>query len=165
MGALKLSPITAMVLLFGNGLALSLEVDKKIEAPGAPAQIWGIAGDFCAIKAWHPLVADCKQTNEGETVLRTLTAKNGATIKEKLLESDESSYRYEMIESPLPVKNLNAKLWVEEGERPDRTVIHWDAKFDAKDASDEAAKKKISDILAAGLKGIKKIAVEKTASH
>ena len=69
--------ITTIVLLFGNGSALGLKVDKKIEAPGAPAQIWEIAGDFCAIKAWHPLVADCKQTNEGDTVLRTLTAKNG----------------------------------------------------------------------------------------
>ena len=45
-----------MVLLFGNGSAVGLEVDKKIEPPGAPAQIWGIAGDFSAIKAWHPLV-------------------------------------------------------------------------------------------------------------
>jgi hypothetical protein len=64
--------ITTIVLLFENGSALGLEVDKKIEAPGAPARIWEFAGDFCAIKAWHPLVADCKQTNEGDTVLRTL---------------------------------------------------------------------------------------------
>jgi hypothetical protein len=51
MRAVKLPLITAILLLFGNGSALGLEVDKKIEAPGAPAQIWGIAGDFCAIKA------------------------------------------------------------------------------------------------------------------
>jgi hypothetical protein len=41
-------------------------------------------------------------------------------------------------------------------------VIHWDAEFDAKGASDDAAKKTINDILAVGLKGIKKIAVGKT---
>ena len=156
--------ITTIVLLFGNGSALGVEVDKKIEAPGTPAQIWEIARDFCAIKAWHPLVADCKQTNEGDTVLRTLTAKNGATIKEKLVESDDRSYSYEIIESPLPVKNYHAKLWVEESERPNRTVIHWDAEFDANGASDDAAKKRINDILAAGLKGIKKIAIDKTES-
>ena len=154
--------ITMIVLLFGNGSALGIEVDKKIEAPGVPAQIWEIAGDFCAIKAWNPLVADCKQTNEGDTVLRTLTAKNGATIKEKLVESDDTSYSYEIIESPLPVKNYNAKLWVEKSEKPNRTVIHWDAKFDVNGASDDAARKKINDILVAGLKGIKKIAVDKT---
>lgn len=154
--------ITTIVLLFGNGAALGIEVDNKIEAPGAPAQIWEIAGDFCAIKAWHPLVADCKQTNVGDTVLRTLTAKNGATIKEKLVASADRSYSYEIIESPLPVKNYNAKLWVEKSERPNRTVIHWDAEFDAKGASDDEAKKMINDILAVGLKGIKKIAVDKT---
>ena len=158
----KLPLITTIVLLFGNSSALGLEVDKKIEVPGAPAQIWEIARDFCAIKAWHPFVADCKQTNEGHTILRTLTAKNGVTIKEKLVQSDDRSYSYEIIESPLPVKNYNAKLWVEEGERPNHTVIHWDAEFDAKGASDDEAKKKINDILAAGLKGIKKIAVDKT---
>ena len=154
--------ITTIVLLFGNGSALAVEVDKKIEVPGAPAQIWGIARDFCAIKAWHPLVADCKQTNEGDTILRTLTATNGATIKERLVESDDRSYSYEIIESPLPVKNYNAKLWVEQSDRPNRTVIHWDAEFDANGASDDEAKKTINDILAAGLKGIKKIAVEQT---
>ena len=154
--------ITTIVLLFGNGSALAVEVDKKIEVPGAPAQIRGIARDFCAIKAWHPLVADCKQTNEGDTILRTLTATNGATIKERLVESDDRSYSYEIIESPLPVKNYNAKLWVEQSDRPNRTVIHWDAEFDANGASDDEAKKTINDILAAGLKGIKKIAVDKT---
>ena len=156
--------ITTIVLLFGNGSALGVEVDKKIEAPGAPAQIWELARDFCAIKAWHPLVADCKQTNEGDTVLRTLTAKNGATIKEKLVESDDRSYSYEIIESPLPVKNYHAKLWVDQSDRPNRTVIHWDAEFDANGASDDEAKKKINDILAAGLKGIKKIVIDKTES-
>ena len=162
MRAVKLALIIMIALLFGNGLALGLEVHKKVEAPGAPAQIWEIAGDFCAIKTWHPLVADCKQTNEGHTIVRTLTAKNGATIKEKLVESDDRSYSYQIIESPLPVKNYNAKLWVEEGQRPSSTVIHCDAEFDANGASDDAAKKKINDILAVGLKGIKKIAVDKT---
>ena len=133
------------LLLFGNSSAPGVEVDRQIEAPGVPAQIWEIAGDFCAIKAWHPLVADCKQTNEGDAVLRTLTAKNGATIKEKLVASDDRSYSYEIIESPLPVKNYNAKLWIEESERPNRTVIHWDAKIDANGASDDEAKKQIND--------------------
>lgn len=74
------------------------------------------------------------------------------------------SYSYETVESPLPVKNYTAKLWVEDSDRPNRTVIHWDAEFDANGASDDDAKKKINDIFAAELKGIKKIAVENTPS-
>jgi len=74
--------------------------------------------------------------------------------------ADDLSYSYEIVESPLPVKNYTAKLWVEDSDQPNRTVIHWDAQFDANGASDDDAKKKINDIFAAGLKGIKKIAVE-----
>ena len=42
---------------------------------------------------------------------------------------------------------------------PNRTVIHWDATFDAKGKSDEEAKKIIGDIFLAGLKSIKQKAM------
>ncbi len=81
---------------------------------------------------------------------------NGGTIKEKLMDSDDTSYSYEIVESPLPVKNYSAKLWVEEDEKsPDRTTIYWDADFDANGTSDDEATKVIRDIFMAGLKGIK----------
>ena len=143
-------------LALGTGSAYAVEVSKKINAPAVPPKVWAIAGDFCAIKDWHPLVADCKETEEGGTTFRTLTLKNGGTIKEKLLESDDTSYSYEIIESPLPVKNYKAKLHVEEDERdPQRTTIFWEATFDANGVSDDDAKKKITDIFTSGLKGIK----------
>ena len=82
--------------------------------------------------------------------------KKAGTIKEKLLESDDTSYSYEIIESPLPVKNYKAKLRVEEDERdPQRTTIFWEATLDANGVSDDEAKKKITDIFTSGLKGIK----------
>jgi hypothetical protein len=147
-------------LVLGTSYAYAIEVQKKINAPALPPKVWAIAGDFCAIKDWHPIVADCKETKEGDATFRTLTLKDGGTIKEKLLESDDTSYSYEIIESPLPVKNYKAKLWIEEDERnPERTTIHWDATFDANGASDEDATKKISDIFFAGLKGIKQKAL------
>ena len=144
------------MLVVGASSAYAIEVKKKINAPALPPKVWAMAGDFCAIKDWHPLVADCKETEEGGATFRTLTLKDGASIKEKLLDSDDTSYSYEIIESPLPVKNYQAKLWVEEDERnPERTTVHWDATFDANGASDDDASKKISDIFVAGLKGIK----------
>jgi hypothetical protein len=148
------------VLAIGSGSALALDVNKKIAAPGQPPTVWAIAGEFCSIKDWHPVVADCKETKEGDITFRTLTLKDGGTIKEKLTASDDTSYSYEIVEGPLPVKNYKAKLWVEEDEkRPDRTTIHWDATFDANGASDDDAKKTISDIFFAGLKGIKQKAL------
>src|SRR6266436_2875442 len=59
----------------------------------------------CSIKDWHPLVADCKESQEGGATFRTLTLKDGGTIKEKLTDKDDFSYSYEIVESPLPVKN------------------------------------------------------------
>lgn len=158
----KLLLVATAAVLFGTGQAFAIEVNKKIEPPGVPAAVWEIAGDFCAIKTWHPVVADCVESKEGDVVFRTLTLKDGGTIKEKLVDSDDTSYSYEIVESPLPVKNYTAKLWVEDSERANRTVVHWDAEFDANGASDDEAKKTIGDIFAAGLKGIKKIAVEQS---
>jgi hypothetical protein len=156
----KILLFAAAALVIGSGPCFALEVNKKIEPPGQPAQIWDIAGEFCSIKTWHPAVEECIETKEGDDTFRTLSLKGGGTIKEKLLESDDQSYSYAIVESPLPVKNYTAKLWVEDSDRANRTVIHWDAQFDANGASDDDAKKKISDIFAAGLKGIKKIAVD-----
>ena len=160
MRGMKLALGSVVALVFANGSAYAIDVNKKNEVPGQMLVIWALASDFCSIKDWHPAVADCKESKEGDDTFRTLTLKDGGVIKEKLLDSDETSYSYEITESPLPVKNYKAKLWVEEDERnPDRTVIHWDAAFDANGASDEEAKKVISDIFTAGLKSLKQKAM------
>jgi hypothetical protein len=166
MRMLRLLFASMAVLVIGSGSAFALDVNKKIAAPGQPPTVWAIAGEFCSIKDWHPVVADCKEAKEGDVTFRTLTLKDGGTIKEKLLASDDTSYSYEIVESPLPVKNYKAKLWVEEDEkRPDRTTIHWDATFDANGASDDDAKKTISDIFFTGLKGIKQKALPPEGSE
>ena len=64
------------------------------------------------------------------------------------------------MEGQLPVKNYTATLSVEEDEdSPHRSEVHWDARFDAKGASDEDAQKRIAEILEAGVSGIKKKAI------
>jgi Polyketide cyclase / dehydrase and lipid transport len=142
--------------------ASAIEVKRRTEVPGEPQTIWSFAGDFCAIKDWHPLVADCQETKEGDVTYRTLTLKDGGKIKEKLTDKDDTSYSYEIVESPLPVKNYKAKFWVEPDDEPERTAVYWEAEFDANGASDEDARKKIFDVLVAGMKGIKQMALKKT---
>ena len=160
MRVMKLAFASVVALVVANGSAYAIDVNKKIEAPGQMLVVWTIASEFCSIKDWHPALADCKESKEGDDTFRILTLKDGGAIKEKLTGSDETSYSYEIVESPLPVKNYSAKLWVEEDERdPNRTVIHWDATFDANGASDDEAAKVIRDIFMAGLKGIKQKAM------
>ena len=157
----KLALLAAFGLVISTTSAYALDVKRRTEVPGEPQTIWSFAGDFCAIKDWHPLVADCQETKEGDVTFRTLTLKDGGKIKEKLTDKDDTSYSYEIVESPLPVKNYKAKFWVEPDDEPERTAVYWEAEFDANGASGEEARKKIFDVLVAGMKGIKQMALQK----
>ena len=91
--------------------------------------------------------------------IRTLTLKDGGTIKEKLTGTEDTGYSYEIVESPLPVKNYKSRLWLEVDDEPDRSVIFWQSDFDANGATDDDAKKKITEIFGDGVKGIKQKAI------
>jgi len=160
MRIMKLALATGLALVIGSASAYAITVKKRTEAPGLPPEIWEVVGGFCAIKSWHPAVAECEETKEGDVTFRTLTLKDGGKIKEKLTGTEDLAYSYEIVESPLPVKNYKSKLWLEVDDEPDRSVIYWQSDFDANGASDDDAKKTITGILADGVKGIKKTAIE-----
>jgi hypothetical protein len=140
--------------------AQALEVQKRREAPGIAEEVWKLVGGFCDIKSWHPAVADCVEAKEGDVVYRTLTLKNGGKIKEKLTQVEPTSYSYEIVEGPLPVKNYKATLKVGPDDEENRVEILWSATFDAEGASDADAQKVIAGIFNDGVSGIKKTALE-----
>src|SRR3990172_5836847 len=156
MRMMKLALATGFALVIGSGSAYAITVKKRIEAPGLPAEVWGMAGGFCAIKTWHPAVAECAETKDGDVTFRMLTLKDGGKIKEKLTGTEDLAYTYEIVESPLPIKNYKSKLWLEVDDEPDRSVIYWQSDFDAAaGTSDDEAEKIIKGILGDGVKGIK----------
>jgi Polyketide cyclase / dehydrase and lipid transport len=159
MRMMNLALVTAVALLLGSAPTFAITVKKRTEAPGLPLEIWAIVGDFCAIKTWHPAVADCVEEKDGDVVYRTITLKDGGKIKEKLTGTEDLGYSYEIVESPLPVKNYKSRLWLELDDEPDRSVIYWQSDFDANSASDDDAKAKITGILTDGVKGIKQKAI------
>ncbi len=150
--------LIAMAAIIWSGSAWAITVKKRIEAPGLPNEVWAVAGEgFCKIKDWHPAVTECEEVTEGGDTYRLLTLGDGGKIKEKLTGKDDLSYNYEIVESPLPVKNYKSKLWVELDDEPDRTIIYWQSDFDPADGTSDAdAKKVITGILGDGVKGIKK---------
>ena len=154
----KLVLIAAAAVIVCGGTAHAITVKKKRDAPGEPTAVWALVGSFCAIKDWHPTVADCETSKEGDVTSRTLTLKDGSKIKERLTDAEETSYSYAIVETSLPVKNYKATLSVEED--GDRSEIHWEATFDAQATSEEDARKKIAEILEAGVAGMKKVAIE-----
>jgi hypothetical protein len=155
----KLALVTGLAVVVGSGSAYAITAKKRIEAPGLPPEVWAVVGEFCAIQNWHPAVAKCEETKEGDVTFRTLTLKDGGKIKEKLTGTEATAYTYEIVESPLPVKNYKSKLWLEVDDEPDRTIIYWQSDFDANGKSDEEAKKIMTGILGDGVKGIKKAAI------
>ena len=66
MRILKLALATGFALLIASGSAYAITVKKRIEAPGLPPEVWAIVGAFCAIKNWHPAVAKCEESKEGD---------------------------------------------------------------------------------------------------
>lgn len=160
MPMLKRAILIAGAALLWSGSAYAIDVKARIEAPGLPDEVWAVAGDFCAIKDWHPAVKECTEETKDGAQIRTLTLGDGGKIVEKMTEKTDRGYSYDILESPLPVQNYHAKLWVELDDEPDRTVIYWTAKFDAKDASDAEAEKVITGILKSGVDGIKDAAIE-----
>ena len=161
MRMMKLALVTGLAVVISSGSAYAITVKKRIEAPGLPPEVWAEVGEFCAIEKWHPAVAKCEESKEGDVTYRTLTLKDGGKIKEKLTGTEDVAYTYEIVESPLPVKNYKSKLWLELDDEPDRTVIFWQSDFDPADGkTEEEAKKVITGILSDGVKGIKKVAIE-----
>jgi hypothetical protein len=145
----------AAIALFA-GPATALEVISSAVVSGKPDQVWQKIGAFCAIKDWHPAIAKCEETEESGVIHRTLTTKDGAKIKEKLVGKTDTSYTYDIIESPLPVQNYRARIGVSAD--ADKTRVDWKSTFDAKGSSDAEAKKVIGDIYKAGLDKIAKTA-------
>ena len=125
-----------------SGEKLEVKVDPK-KVGEETAALWQRFGAWCAIAEWHPAVKKCKETREGDAVFRTLTLGNGVKIKEKLIDKTSTSYRYAIVESPLPVKNFEAQFSVTPDD--DAVNIVWSATYDAADGKTEKDARSLVD--------------------
>jgi hypothetical protein len=153
----------ALATLGGAAEAASLASGKKLEVKVDPktladdrAALWAKYGGWCAIAEWHPAIAKCEESKDGDTEFRTLTLKDGGVIKEKLLNRTDLSYRYAITESPLPVKNYEAQFSITpDDDDEDEINIVWAATYDAEGKPDKDARGVIDGIFKAGLDNIK----------
>jgi hypothetical protein len=147
--------------------AASLAVGKKLELKVDPKKmneerkrLWEKFGGWCAIKDWHPAVASCEESTEGDAKIRVLTLKDGSKIKEKLLDVKPNFYRYEILESPFPVKNYQAQFALTpDDDDEDEINFAWSAVFDPADGkTDKEARDAITAVVKGGLDNIKLLA-------
>jgi hypothetical protein len=134
---------------------LEINVDEaKVEAERQA--LWGKIGGWCAIAEWHPAIAKCEESKDGDTEFRTLTLKDGGVIKEKLLERGSATYKYEIVESPLPVKNYSAQFSITpDDDDLDEINVMWSATYDANGKDDKEARGVIDGIFKDGMDSIK----------
>ncbi len=144
----------AIVLIAMTNSVWAAEVTEKTDVKATPAAAWAAIGDFCGIKNWHPVIANCEIKMEGSDKIRTLTTKDGGQFVEKQLAFDDAkkSYTYTILKSPLPLKDYKSTLSVT-GSGETASIV-WTGSF-TPDAADNGVEKVVSSIYAAGLGGLK----------
>jgi len=145
-----------------------LSVVESVQIKAPVDKVWAAAKDFDSLDKWHPGFSKdvlTKGTNNAPGTVRTLTIKDGPSFTEQLISFSEPThtYRYKILESPLPVQNYVSTFRVKSGANGTTTVT-WSAKFTRKNPADnppaaendDAAVKLITGVFQAGLANLKK---------
>ena len=146
--------------------AASLAIGKKAEVIVDPQKmgaervaLWQRFGGWCAIKDWHPGVASCEESKDGDAEFRTITLKDGGIIKERLTDRKEFAYKYVILESPFPIKNYEAQFALTpDDDDEDEINFAWSAVFDAEGKPDKEARGVMDSVLKAGIENIEALA-------
>jgi mxaD protein len=147
----------------------TLKVVKTVNIQAPVDKVWNSIKDFDSLNKWHPGFAKdeiVKGDGNKPGAVRKLTVKDGPSFTEELLAFDETthSYRYRIIESPLPLRNYVSHISV----KPDGkggSKVTWSGTFKRKSTSetppeaenDDAAVKLVTGVYEGGLSNLKKM--------
>lgn len=98
--------------------------------------VWHIIRDFGTIGSWHPVVRNShiEHNQPGDLVgcIRSLHLQDGGLVRETLLALSDYDYciEYDILESPMPLKNYHAKLCLHPITDSNETFAEWSATFD-----------------------------------
>jgi mxaD protein len=164
--------IAISMLAAGVGMAAApqLHVRKTITIDAPAAKVWHLAKDFDGLNTWHPAVAKDEivaGANDKAGAVRLLTLKDGGTIKEKLLgfDSPARTFRYEILESVLPVSDYKSTFVVKSIGK-NKAAATWSGWFKRKNVGDNPADNEndktavdaIGGVYQSGLDNLKKLA-------
>ena len=147
----------------------TLKVVKSVNIAAPVDKVWDALKDFDSLNKWHPAFAQdelVKGANNVPGAVRKLTVKDGPSFTEELLAFDAAkhTYKYRIIESPLPVRDYVSHITVSPGPKGGSHVT-WSGTFKRKSTSetppeaenDDAANKLITGVYEGGLANLKKM--------
>jgi len=147
----------------------TLRVVETVEVKAPLEKVWATVKDFDGLSKWHPGFASdelVSGANGKVGAVRKLTIKNGPVVTERLLAFDgvHHSYRYRILESPLPITHYSAAISVRPG-HGDMTRVIWSGNFKRKNTSDNppeaesdaGAIKLVKGVYRGGLDNLKKM--------
>jgi mxaD protein len=169
-----LAAIASMAVAVSGSTAFAdppktLKVVESVNIAAPVDKVWAAVKDFDSLNKWHPGFAKDeiqKGENNEPGAVRKLTIKDGPSFTEELLAFDDAkhTYKYRIIESPLPVRDYVSHMTVSPGAKGGSHVI-WSATFKRKSTSatppdaenDDAAVKLITGVYDGGLANLKKM--------
>ena len=91
---------------------LSFERSARLAAPAA--EVWAVIGRFDAMADWHPAVNSAASWQDGPDDFRELNVVGNIRITERLIDHNDAgmSYRYAIVEGPLPVEGYTSVISV-----------------------------------------------------
>jgi uncharacterized protein YndB with AHSA1/START domain len=147
----------------------TLKVVKSVDIAAPVDKVWDTVKDFDSLNKWHPGFAQDeiqKGKNNEPGAVRKLTVKDGPSFTEELLAFDAAkhTYKYRIIESPLPLRNYVSHITVSPGPKGGSHVT-WSGTFKRKNTSetppeaenDDAAVKLVTGVYEGGLANLKKM--------
>ena len=137
---------------WGCGLAMAIAKRKEtlmhlfksavIDAP--ITAIWPVLRRFDGVVEWNPGVASAEieggKASDQVGCLRRLVLPDGGVIRETLLALNdrETSFTYDIVESPLPVWNYVATQRFQPVTMGEKTFTSWEVWFDVADENAQA---------------------------
>lgn len=141
-----------MANVYVSGI-INLPVDK----------VWAYARDFNGHDKWHPVIAESHiedgLPSDQVGCVRNFKLADGGHLRERLLSfSDlDRSFTYNIIVSPMPIRNYIARFTCKPVTEGDKTFVEWTADFDVAEADEPRIKEQVGrKTFAAGIAALAK---------
>lgn len=132
------------------------EVTRTGTYAASPAKLWSLVSDFGGLDKYMEGIEPYETVGEGVGAKRSLPMGGGFVVETlDVLDHDNMTLTYSIVESPLPFKDYSATMTVTpDGETG--SCLSWTGAFEPDGASKEDAEKLAGNIYSGGIAGYAK---------